>query len=216
MAAPKHMQTLGSGSRQHSAAAKLALCSGSRGIFSGTMPYAAALLQLSAALTNGNTAAITSAAVFLCLQHSILDMRHYVAALWLARTLRQYSLAGTRGLANTSFAHLANVPPNLHRTLSKDFNLNLNEFDEPQTFNMLLDISPADVMVAGKSCIVGCLTDINYDTNKSSTAMNISTGPATITFGFGGSSQGYTFTDTMMLGRYYISNAAFHAYTIPY
>ncbi|KAJ7850295.1 hypothetical protein B0H14DRAFT_2582065 [Mycena olivaceomarginata] len=58
MAAPKHMQTLGSGSRQHSAAAKLALCSGSRGIFSGTMPYVAAPLQLSAALTNGNTAAI--------------------------------------------------------------------------------------------------------------------------------------------------------------
>ncbi|KAJ7923172.1 hypothetical protein B0H13DRAFT_1865127 [Mycena leptocephala] len=59
MAAPKHMQTLGSGSRQHSAAAKLALCSGTRGIFSGTKPYAAAPLQLSAALTNGNTAAIT-------------------------------------------------------------------------------------------------------------------------------------------------------------
>ncbi|KAJ7719216.1 hypothetical protein B0H14DRAFT_3521373 [Mycena olivaceomarginata] len=131
-------------------------------------------------------------------------MRHYVAALWLAWTLRQYSLA----------------------VLSKDFNLNLEietvyytSFEVgmfPQTFNMLLDISLADVMVAGKSCIVRCLTYINYDTNKPSTAMNISTGPATITFGFGGSSQGYTFTDTMMLGRYTISNAAFHAYTILY
>ncbi|KAJ7894489.1 hypothetical protein B0H14DRAFT_2559266 [Mycena olivaceomarginata] len=58
MVAPKHMQTLGSGSRQHSAAAKLALCSGSRGIFSGTRLYAATFLQLSAAFTNGNTAAM--------------------------------------------------------------------------------------------------------------------------------------------------------------
>jgi hypothetical protein len=51
------MQTLGS-SRQHSAAAKLALFSSSRGVFSGTRLYVAALLQLSAALTNGNTVAM--------------------------------------------------------------------------------------------------------------------------------------------------------------
>ncbi|KAJ7830255.1 hypothetical protein B0H14DRAFT_2593480 [Mycena olivaceomarginata] len=137
-------------------------------------------------------------------------MRHYVAALWLARTLRQYSLAVTRGLASASFAHLAKVPPNLRRALSEDFNLTdlvrerkiqaiaatdpeprklrpyITRLSSPQTFNMLLDISLADVMVVGKSCIVGCPTDVTYDANKSSTAVNISTGPATITFGFGG------------------------------
>ncbi|KAJ7870915.1 hypothetical protein B0H14DRAFT_3439725 [Mycena olivaceomarginata] len=68
---------------------------------------------------------------------------------------------------------------------------------------MLLDISLADVMVVGKSCIVGCPTDVTYDTNKSSMAANISTGPTTITFGFAGSGQGYTITDTMTLGAVY-------------
>ncbi|KAJ7830299.1 aspartic peptidase domain-containing protein [Mycena olivaceomarginata] len=138
----------------------------------------------------------------------------------LARMPRQYSPAVTRGLASASFAHLANVPPNLRRALSEDFNLTDLESETvyytsfevgtpPQTFNMLLDISLADVMVAGKSCIVGCPTDVTYDANKSSTAVNISTGPTTITFGSGGSGQGYTFTDTMTLGPYTISNAAF-------
>jgi multisubunit Na+/H+ antiporter MnhE subunit len=50
---------------------------------------------------------------------------------------------------------------------------------------MLLDISLADVMVTGKPCIVRCPTDVTYDANKSSTAVNISTGPTTITFGLG-------------------------------
>ncbi|KAJ7761630.1 hypothetical protein B0H14DRAFT_2634018 [Mycena olivaceomarginata] len=43
IAAPKHKQTLYSGSRQHSAAAKLALSSGSRVIFSGSLLHAAAV-----------------------------------------------------------------------------------------------------------------------------------------------------------------------------
>ncbi|KAF7351940.1 Acid protease [Mycena venus] len=138
----------------------------------------------------------------------------------LARTPRQHSTAVTRGLAGASFAHLANVPPNLRRGLSEDFNLtdlesetvyytSLEVGTPPQTFNMLVDISLADVMVAGKSCIVGCPTDVTYDANKSSTAVNISTGPTTLTFSTGGSGQGYTFTDTMTLGSYTISNAAF-------
>jgi hypothetical protein len=47
LAAPKYMQTLYSGSQQHSAAANSALCSGS-------LPYAAALLQHSQTGHSGN------------------------------------------------------------------------------------------------------------------------------------------------------------------
>ncbi|KAJ7340571.1 hypothetical protein DFH08DRAFT_811788 [Mycena albidolilacea] len=135
MAAPKDMQTLGSGSRKHSAAVKLALCSGSRGIFAALGPFQWQL--------------------FFGLRHSVVDMRHCVAALFLAWTPQKYSPAIIRGLASTSFAHLANVPPNLRRALSKDFNPTTwwAHRGPPHAFNMLLDTSLADVMVAGKSCI---------------------------------------------------------------
>ncbi|KAJ7305591.1 hypothetical protein DFH08DRAFT_824893 [Mycena albidolilacea] len=54
LAAPKYMQTLCSGSRQHSAAANSALCSGSQAVFSGSLPYAVALLQHSQTRHSGN------------------------------------------------------------------------------------------------------------------------------------------------------------------
>ncbi|KAJ7344034.1 hypothetical protein DFH08DRAFT_810563 [Mycena albidolilacea] len=54
LAAPKYMQTLCSGGRQHSAAANSALCSGSWAVFSGSLPYAAALLQHSQTRYSGN------------------------------------------------------------------------------------------------------------------------------------------------------------------
>jgi hypothetical protein len=51
MAATKHMQTFCSGSQQNLAAAKLALCSGTWQFFSGSVPYAAAVLQHLAGVT---------------------------------------------------------------------------------------------------------------------------------------------------------------------
>ncbi|KAJ7312756.1 hypothetical protein DFH08DRAFT_821916 [Mycena albidolilacea] len=54
LAAPTYMQTLCSGRQQHSAAANSALCSGSQAVFSGSPPYAAALLQHSQTRHSGN------------------------------------------------------------------------------------------------------------------------------------------------------------------
>jgi cathepsin D len=90
--------------------------------------------------------------------------------------------------------------------------MNFTLFFSPQTFNLQVDLTVADVMVVATSCTVGCPTPVTYDANRSSTAVNISTGLATIDLG-DGTATVYTFTDTMTLGQYAVSNATFRAYT---
>ncbi|KAJ7911064.1 aspartic peptidase domain-containing protein [Mycena leptocephala] len=120
----------------------------------------------------------------------------------------------------TSSIRAANGLSNLDRMLTRDFNLtilgsetgyytSLDVGTPPQTFNLLVDILAADMMVVGTSCTAGCPTPVAYDANRSSTAVNISTdGLTTIDLG-SGTANVYAFTDTMTLGQYTISNATF-------
>ncbi|KAJ7742972.1 hypothetical protein B0H14DRAFT_2637551 [Mycena olivaceomarginata] len=99
MAAPKHMQTLGSGSRQHQSwhfAAAVGVFSAALGPVCGTYKR-----QHSGNVVLQRQFNNTSAAVFLWSAALVLNMRHYVATLWLAQTPWQYSLAVTRRIYRT-------------------------------------------------------------------------------------------------------------------
>ncbi|KAJ6592644.1 aspartic peptidase domain-containing protein [Mycena capillaripes] len=155
------------------------------------------------------------------LQHATISRRSPSVGNHLAAAERIRKRYGFTDGSNTSLQRRASPQDiNVASSLGADtedpvlydtvYYMNVSIGTPAQTFLMHLDTAFPDIWVAAPCDVFDCPTGIPlYDSTKSSTAVNKSTSATTVSLDPQQAVNGYIFTDTIRLGSYSISNAAF-------